>query len=59
MVIIMEGGLKCRRNSIFFLLRINGYLLSKSCRVSALIDPLLIFFTVELTLVFTASCRKD
>ena len=43
----------------FYLLRINGYFLSKSCRVSAFIDPLLICFTVELTLVFTASCRKD
>ena len=40
----------------FYLLRINGYFLSKSCRVSAFIDPLLICFTDELTLVFTTSC---
>ena len=55
----MEGGLKYRSNSIFLLVRINGHLLSNSCRVSAFIDPLLICFTVELTLVFTASCRED
>ena len=59
MLIIMEGGLKYRSSSIFYLLRINGYLLSKSCQVSGFIDPLLICFTVELTLVLTASCRED
>ena len=42
----------------FYLLRINGYFLSKSCRVSAFIDPLLICFTDELTLVFATSCRN-
>ena len=55
----MEGGLKYSSNSIFYLLRINGYFLSKSCRVSAFIDPLLICFTVKLTLVITPSCRED
>ena len=56
----MEGGLKYRSNTFFsYLIRINGYFLSKSCRISAFIDPLLICFTVKLTLVITPSCRED
>ena len=42
----------------FYLLRINGYFLSKSCCVSEFIDQLLICFTDELTLVVTTSCRN-
>ena len=38
MRIIMEGGLKGGAIQFLYLLRINGYLLSKFCRVSAFID---------------------
>ena len=40
----------------FYLLRINGYFLSKSCCVSEFIDQLLICFTDEL--VVATSCRN-
>ena len=59
MLFIMEGGLKYRSNSFFYLVRINGYLLSNFCRVSAFIGPLFICFTVELTLIITPSCSED